>query len=219
MKISAILDTMEQLFRMERQIPAKQTDIELAKEELKSPECKGYKQTIARQRIAEAETEAKAHQTQMDELAGTIPADTPMLLLCEFIAENRLKREVLTAAVTKATAATTVAKESKVGWRDRASGAPSQKTIDAKQALEKATQALQEFEERVAPLELFMREEQEREAEREEYDAWLLSGAEGPAPSLIRRTEAKWLASCLEGCVAIPIPTVANSKPRVRFSH
>lgn len=209
---------MEQLFRMERQIPAKQTDIQAAMEELKSPECKGYKQAIARQRAAAAESEAKAHQAKMDELAGTIPADTPLLLLCEFIAENRLKREVLTAAVTNATAVTTVAKEAKVGWRDRASGAPSQQAVEAKQALEKATQALKDFEARVAPLELFMREEQEREQEREEFDAWLLKGMEGPAPGLVKRIEAKWLAECLEGCEAIPIPRPSNTR-QVRFAQ
>jgi hypothetical protein len=218
MKISAILDTMEQLFRMERQIPAKEADIQIAVEDLKSPDCKGYKQTIGRQRVAAAEEALKAHRVQMDELAATIPADTSLLLLCEYMAENRLKREDLMAAITKASTATTVAK---VGWRDRALGAPSQQALEAKQALEKATQALKAFEARVAPVEVFMREEQEREAEREEFDAWLTSGMEGPAPSLIRRIEAKWLASCLEGCDAIPIPkpTGASSKPRVRFSQ
>lgn len=215
MKISAILDTMEQLFRIERQIPAKQTNIELALQELKNPECKGYKLTIGRQRVAAAEAEAKAHQAQMDELAGTIPGDTPLLLLCEYIAENRLKREDLTAAVAKAT---TVVKDAKVGWRDRATGGPSAQAIETKKVFDKAVLALKDFEERVAPLELFMREEQEREAEREEFDAWLLKGMEGPAPGLLKRIEAKWLASCLEGCEAIPIPTIANSKPRVRFS-
>jgi hypothetical protein len=218
MKISAILDTMEQLFRMERQIPAKQANIELALQELKEPECKGYKLTIGRQRVAAAEQELKVHRAQMDELATTIPADTSLLLLCEYTAENRLKREDLVAAVTKASTATTVAKEAKVGWRDRASGAPSQQAVQAKQALEKATQALTDFEARVAPVEVFLREEQKREQEREEFDAWLLKGMEGPAPSLLRRIEAKWLAECLEGCDSIPIPTVASNKPRVRFS-
>jgi hypothetical protein len=220
MKISAILDTMEQLFRMERQIPTKQTAIELALQELTDPECKGYKLTIGRQRVAAAEAEAKAHQAQMDELATTIPADTSLLLLCEYVAENRLKREDLVAAITKASTATTVAKEAKVGWRDRAAGAPSQQAIQAKQTLEKATLALQTFEKCVAPIETFVKQEQERESEREEYDAWLTSGMEGPTPALIKRTEAKWLAECLEGCDSIPIPkpTEASSKHRVRFS-
>ena len=217
MKISAILDTMEQLFRMERHIPAKQAAIELALQELQDPECKGYKLTIGRQRVAAAEAEAKAHRAQMDELAGTIPADTSLLLLCEYMAENRLKREDLTAAVAKAT---TVVKDAKVGWRDRAAGGPSAQAIETKKVFDKAVLALKDFEERVAPLELFMREEQERETEREEFDAWLTSGMEGPTPGLVKRIEAKWLASCLEGCVAIPIPkpTGASSKPRVRFS-
>ena len=218
MKISAILDTMEQLFRMERQIPAKQVDIQVATEELKSPECRGYKQAIGRQRVAAAEEALKVHRDQMDELAGTIPGDTPLLLLCEYIAENRLKREVLVAAVEKATAATTVAKEAKVGWRDRASGT-STAADEAKKVLEKATLALQTFETCVAPLELFMREEQEREKEREEFDAWLVRGMEGPKPGLIRRIEAKWLEECLEGCVSIPIPTDSSSKRRVRFAQ
>jgi hypothetical protein len=215
MKISAILDTMEQLFRMERQIPAKLADIQVAMEELKSPDCKGYKQTIGRQRVAAAEETLKVHRVQMDELAATIPADTSLLLLCEYVAENRLKREDLTAAVANATTVTTV---TKAGWRDRASGLPSQKTLEAKQALEKAAQALKDFEARVAPVELFMKEEQEREQEREEFDAWLTAGMEGPAPALVKRIEAKWLAECLEGCDAIPIPTTASNKHRVRSS-
>jgi hypothetical protein len=219
MKISAMLDTMEQLFRMERQIPAKQTAIELALQELTDPECKGYKLTIGRQRVAAAEQELKTHRRKMDELAGTIPAESSCLLMCEYVAENRLKREDFTAAITKATGAITVAKEAKVGWRDRAAGAPSQQAIQAKQTLEKATQDLQTFEKCVEPIETFVKQEQEREAEREEYDAWLTSGMEGPTPGLIRRTEAKWLAECLEGCVAIPIPKAASSKPRVRFAQ
>lgn len=221
MKIAAMLDTMEQLFRMERQIPEKKADIEIATDELQSPECKGYKLTIAKQRVAGAQEALRVHKSRMDELAGTIPGTSSMLLTCEFVAENRLKREDLMAAVTKATGATETVATGKTSWRERTSTAPSQKMVEAKQALEKATLALKAFEERVEPLETFVKEEQEREAEREEYDAWLTEwdkGMEGPKPGLIRRMEAKWLAECLEGCVAVPIPKGPSNKLRAQSS-
>ncbi len=99
-----LVPTVEKLLLLEAELEKKQSAVDAAEAELTDTPA-GYKQTIARCKVRDAETARDAIADQLSELASTIPAPTEIKgsFYVQRIAELRIKRRTYEVTLKETT--------------------------------------------------------------------------------------------------------------------
>lgn len=213
MNIPEVIATLERVIRLERGIPAKRLAVATAKVALEEAPI-GYKKTLARAAVREAEEALEKQTTDIAALSASLPDPDAVKIawVIRAVAEARVDRDHLQKAVTAAEdslkAAQEAAKSGAWKWQGRAAKdiPESKDVLAARAAIADAKEKLTALSKRAAPLVEMIEKEMESMEEEAESAAWAARGYTEPKPAHIVRAEEAWEKELEAECEVIHIP-------------
>ena len=202
-----LVSVVEKLLVLESDLKAKEAAVTAAEAELADTPV-GYKQTIARCKVRDAEAVRDAVATELTELAGTIPAPSEILgsFYVQRIAELRIERRGLETHVVKNAALLDAEMTAlKSGpWRRKDAPMPASilrlEAVDAdlKAKIAKIDRQIAEFVPEMAEIDKLTRDKEEM------YHWHNTPGA--PTPKWVIEHERREREEILKNCVVLKVP-------------
>ena len=199
--IDILIDTCMQIERLGAGRSVLEKSVADATKELASGPA-GYKLTIARAKLRDAEAALAEHDQSAAALRAQIEG-VPSIWTAGQYALYSLELERLEAAKVDAEKALEEALETaKTGaWKRK--GVESAIVVRARQVVAAAGEAIDHLEERYATVKSMVRDLRSWQREDSERLAWY---AGGPKPEFIKRKDAADLREFLADCVSLPLP-------------
>ena len=199
--IDILIDTCMQIERLGAGRSPLEKSVADATKELASGPA-GYKLTIARAKLRDAEAALAEHDQSAAALRAQIEG-VPSIWTAGQYALYSLELERLEAAKVDAEKALEEALETaKTGaWKRK--GVESAIVVRARKVVAAAEEAIDQLEERYATVKSMVRDLRSWQREDEERLAWY---AGGPKPEFIKRKDATDLREFLADCVSLPLP-------------
>ena len=199
--IDILIDTCMQIERLGAGRSPLEKSVADATKELASGPA-GYKLTIARAKLRDAEAALAEHEQSAAALRAQIEG-VPSIWTAGQYALYSLELERLEAAKVDAEKALEEALETaKTGaWKRK--GVESAIVVRARKVVAAAEEAIDQLEERYATVKSMVRDLRSWQREDEERLAWY---AGGPKPEFIKRKDAADLREFLADCVSLPLP-------------
>ena len=201
-----LVPTVEKLLVLESNLKAKEAAVTVAEAELADTPV-GYKQTIARCKVRDAEAARDAIATELSELADTIPAPSELMgsFYVQRIAELRIQRSGVQASVDKNAALLDAELEALKSGPWRRKDAPMPASILRLQVAERDLQAkIASINRQIAELVPEMDEIDKLTRNKEEMYHWVHEN--GPTPKWVIEHERREREEILKGCVVLKVP-------------
>lgn len=201
-----LVPVVEKLIILEAELEKKQTALEAAETELAATPD-GYKQTIARCKVRDAESARDAIADQLDELASTIPAPTEIKgsFYVQRIAELRIQRRAKEATLKENAALLDAELTALKSGPWRRKDAPMPPTILRLQAMETKIQAdITSIARQIAELAKEMDGFDDLTRNSEAMYRWVEE--DGPTPQCVIDRDRREREEFLKNCVVLKIP-------------
>lgn len=201
-----LVSVVEKLLLLEADLNVKEAAVTAAESEFAATPV-GYKQTIARCKVRDAEAARDAVAAELDELASTIPAPSELLgsFYVQRIAELRIQRSGVQANVDKNAALLDAEMTALKSGPWRRKDAPMPASILRLQATERDLMSkITSINRQIAELAREMDDIDKLTKDKEDMYHWVHE--DGPTPKWVIEHERREREEILKGCVVLKLP-------------